>query len=813
MASKISAIAAVWLFIAPAFVYAQTEFTLKGRITSPDGRPLEGAAVYLRRASDSVLVRSAVSDTAGAYMFFGVGGGGYRLVVNRVGFGAFRSGVIVIKGDTVLAAIVVNASAADLRAVTVAASRPLVEHLLDRTVVNPEALIGSAGTTALELLDKLPGVVVDANGNISLQGKSGVTVYIDDRSTYLSGVDLANYLRSLSSSTIDRIELMPNPPARYDAEGNAGVINIRLKRVREKGFNGNLNVSGLQGRYSRTNDNLALNYRHNKLNVSVNLGYVLGNGYNSIVLNRRFDQSITGLSPEFMQNAYIRRPSESYTMRCTVDYYADAKSTFGIVVAGLLAPSHNYTSSTSLLSSAQKQPDSTIVADNREDRELRNGSVNLNYRHAYDKKGTEHTIDVDLITYHTSQDQQFVNTGYYPDGKLYDSSVETGHLPAVINIFSAKTDYSHPMSDGLVLSGGVKTSYTHTDNTADYFNIVGVVAEPDFDKTNHFVYKENINAVYLNAKKELRRLSMQTGLRIENTNASGHQLGNAVKPDSSFSRSYNGLFPTFYLQYKLDSAGKQLINFSYGRRLDRPYYAALNPFLSPLDKFTYNAGNPFLLPTYNDNLQLSYSRGGITATLFYTYIKDKSDGLVEIVNGYYYNRPGNLDHTYVTGIEVDGGIDLAKWFNLHLYARWMEQRTASAFYTGHLDTKGNGYFIRPVLTLKPDKNWTVQVDGFYQSRLPTEQFVDGDRKMVNLSCSRKLSGSSSLRVVVNDVFHSLENQWSIGYLAGTQAANFRSIADSRNVVVTFSYRWGKAIQGQRKHEANGAQSEKERAGN
>jgi len=811
MASKISAIAAVWLFIAPAFVYAQTEFTLKGRIRIAEGGSLEGAAVYLRRASDSMLVRSAVSDTAGAYIFFGVGGGSYRLVVNRVGYGAYRSDVIVVTGDTVLAAIVVNGSG-DLRAVTVAASRPLVEHLLDRTVVNPEVLISSAGTTALELMDKLPGVVVDANGTISLQGKSGVTVYVDDRPTYLSGEDLANYLRSLSTSTIDRIELMPSPPARYDAAGNAGVINIRLKRVREKGFNGNLNVSGLQGRYSRTNDNLALNYRHNKLNVSMSLGYALNNGYNSIVLNRRFDQSITGLSPEFMQNAYVRRPSGSYTIRCTVDYYANAKSTFGIIVAGLLAPSHDYTGSTSLLASAQKRLDSTIVADNREDRELRNGSVNLNYRHAYDKKGTEHTIDVDLITYHTRQDQRFVNTGYNPDGTMYDSSLATGHLPAVINIFSAKTDYSHPMSGGVVLSGGVKTSYTHTDNTADYFNIVGAAAEPDYDKTNHFIYKENINAVYVNAKKELKRLSMQVGLRIENTNASGHQLGNAVKPDSSFSRSYNGLFPTFYLQYSLDSGGKQQVNFSYGRRLDRPYYAALNPFLSPLDKFTYNAGNPFLLPTYSDNFELSYGWKGISATVYYTYIKDKSDGLVQIVNGYYYNRPGNLDHTYVTGIEVDGGVDLAKWFNLHLYARWMEQRTVSAFYTGPLDTKGNGYFIRPVLTFKPDRNWTVQLDGSYRSRLPTEQFVDGERKVVNLGLSRKLSGSSSLRVVMNDVFHSLENQWSIGYLAGTQA-DFRSVADSRNVVVTFSYRWGKAIQGQRKHEANGAASEKERAGN
>lgn len=605
---------------------------------------------------------------------------------------------------------------------------------------------------------------------------------------------------------------MTTPPAGYDAAGNAGIINIRTKKIKEKGFNGNASTSWAQGVYGRSNASLNINYRHNKLNIAATLGYMNMANFNNITLNRYFDASITSLSPNFNQTSFAKHTWQTYTARASVDYYATAKTTIGMIVSTVITPTINRTTNTSLLSNAQKQPDSTIDADNREFRHFTNAGLNLNYRHDYDKKGTQHSIDIDYVNYHTSIDQHFLNSSYYPDGTLYNKGLVTGNLPSTINIFSAKTDFARPFAKGGTFSAGLKTSYTQTDNTANYFNTADDITTPDYDKTNHFIYKENINAAYLTANKSFSRFSIQAGLRFENTNANGHQLGNAVKQDSVFSRNYNGLFPTLYLQYKLDSAGKQQLQFNYGRRIDRPYYASLNPFLSPLDKFTYNAGNPFLLPTYNNNYQLQYVINNISVGIFYTYIKDRSDGLIQIINGYYYNRPGNLGKTYAKGAEFNGSADITKWFNIQLYARYMIQRTVSNFYTGILDTKGRQLFTRPVLTFKPGKNFTIQADGYYQGRLPNEQFIDAARWAVNISASKKLSNAITIRLVINDIFHSNSAAWDIGYLAGT-TANYYSIGDSRNVVFFFNYRFGKTIQNQRKHDANGAQSEQNRVGN
>jgi len=482
-----------------------------------------------------------------------------------------------------------------------------------------------------------------------------------------------------------------------------------------------------------------------------------------------------------------------------------------MVLSGLFTQGSNRSVNQSALSNQQNQLDSTIAANNIESRRFKNGSINLNYRHDYDKKGSQLSADLDYVIYHTQLDQTFANNSFYPDGTLYDQTLQTGNLPAQIDIYSAKTDYTRVLSNGLRLSMGVKSSYTKTDNNADYFDIENGIAVPDYNQTNHFLYHENINSAYINGAKDFKRLSLQAGLRFENTVAYGHQLGNPEKPDSSFNRGYNSLFPTFYAQYKLDSAGKQVLGFNYGRRIDRPYYGQLNPFLSPLDKFTYNAGNPYLLPSYSDDWQAYYTLKGVTVTLYYTYIKDRVDGLVQIINGYYYNEPGNIGNSYNAGLELDADLDPAKWLNIHLYLNLRQLHTVTNFYTGLLNTTGQQLVLNPTLTFKPGGGWTLQAWGHYQSRFVNEQFIDAPRGSVNFDFGKKISAAFSVELDINDPFYWQNNTWQIGHLEGT-SANYRSVADSRIVVLSLSYRFGKAIQNQRKHNANGAQSEENRAG-
>ncbi|HVW97461.1 MAG TPA: outer membrane beta-barrel family protein [Mucilaginibacter sp.] len=811
MKIKITAFFAAWLTIASTFAQAQQGFQITGKILAANGTPLDGATIYLKRSADSVLIKTELANSSGVFLFQHQQKGSYFISVSMMGYMPFNSEPFSVTTDKTLPDMVLKQNDNMLKEVTISSSKPLIEHKIDRTVMNVDALISNTGSTALDVLEKAPGVQVDANGAINLKGK-GVTIFIDDKPTYLDGVQLENYLRSLPSSTLDQIELMSNPPAKYDAAGNGGVINIRIKRSKVKGFNGSLNLSYSQGHYGKTNNSFNFNYRNNKVNVTGNFGYSTSSNFNDLDINRHFLNDQGDISSNFLQNSYIRRTSASLSGRLAIDYYASEKTTWGIGLNGLLHPGDENTIATSKLLDAQNMLDSTIIAYNKEHLNFNNGGASLNYRHQFDKNGKEITADFDYLKYSDNNRQSFDNKSYLPDGTITNADLLTGNLPAQINIFAAKTDYSHPLANGIKLAAGLKSSLTRTDNIANYFYTANNVTTPDYGKTNHFLYREQINAAYINANKDFTRISVQAGLRFENTTSNGHQLGNAQKPDSVFKRNYNAIFPTFYLQYKLDSAGKQQIAFNYGRRIDRPYYQDLDPFLSPIDKFTYYTGNPFLKPSYTQNMALSYTWKNVNVEFSYSKSKDDVNETIEIVDGIYYSRPGNLGKTINKGVSIDAAFDITQWFNFHLFAFAQNVHTISDFYTGELNTQGTFYFIRPMTEFKLGKDWTAQLDGGYQSKITHGQFVVGARGKINTALSKKLSPSTTIKLVVNDLFHTFTNSGDINNLANTRA-DYRNVSDTRTAVLSLSYRFGKAIAGQRRHNDNAAESEQNRVKN
>jgi outer membrane receptor protein involved in Fe transport len=812
MKLKIAAILAAWLSIASTSANAQNLITITGKIKSTDAKPLDGATVYLYKVTDSALVKTGVADVMGTYILKNVKAGQYKMAISMIGYQNYKSAPFTFEKDIVLPDIILQLAGKELKEVAVVAQKQLVEHKIDRTVVNVDAMIGNGGNTAMDVLDKSPGVIVDQNGGISLNGSGSVKIYIDDKPTYLSGTDLQNYLRSLPASTIDQVELMTNPPAKYDAAGNGGVINIRIKRNKAKGFNGGLNMNYTQGKYGKTINSFNFNFRDNKINVFGNLAYSTFNSFNDLVINRYFLNDDGSPASNFLQHSFIRRQTKNLNLRLGADYYVSDKTTIGINIFGLLNPGDINTRNTSKLLDAANVLDSTIVADNKEHINFKNGNVNLNYRHQYNKKGQELTVDLDYLDYDNSTKQSFLNTGYLPDGTVISNDLLTGNLPENIHIYSAKTDYTHPLTNGVKLEAGLKISNTQTDNIANYFYTINNVTNPDYGKTNHFIYKEQINAAYINTSKDWKRFSAQAGLRFENTTSNGHQLGNVQKSDSTFKRNYNGLFPTVYLQYKLDTAGSQSISLNYGRRIDRPYYEDLNPFLSPLDKFTYYTGNPFLKPSYTNNIELAYNWKNVTVTLNYSNTQDDVNETIEIVNGIYYSRPGNLGSITVKGIAADAGFDLAKWLNFHIYSRVSNIHSVSEFYTGTLNTQGTYFFVRPVFKFKLPHDWTTQLDGGYQSRVTNAQFVTTSRGRVNASVSKKFSPSFTVSLVANDIFYTFNGGGVINNLANTRA-NWTNLGDSRNLALSLSYRFGKTISGLRKHDANGAESEQNRVKN
>lgn len=794
-------------------LYAQTGTgTISGKIT--DGsKPLEAATVGLYTGRDSLLAKTTLTGTDGSFVFDRLKPGHYYIVASMSGFTRYTTGGLLLNGDhasLVQDPFVLARQEGSLQNVTVTAQKPMIERKVDRTVVNVDAMISAAGSTALDVLEKSPGVSVDQNGVISLKGRTGVTIFIDDKPTYLSGADLESYLRSLPASTIDQIELMTNPPAKYDAAGGAGVINIRTKRTRVKGFNGSLNLAYTQGRYEKTNNSFNFNYRNNKWNSFGTLAYNRGNYFSDLDIDRHFQNADGSRKYDFLQHTYIHPIGSAFSAKLGADYYATAKTTFGIVLTGIARSGKRDNDNESRILNAAYQLDSTIVAHNQQDNIFRNGGINLNYRHQYAKGGPELTADLDYIRYSTDNDQVFNNYTYLANGTLTSEDRLDGSLPAGINIWSGKLDYSHPFKKGWKGETGIKSSRTETDNVADYFSTINNITTPDYDKTNHFIYKEMIQAAYVNASHEAKRWSVQVGLRAEHTVSDGRQLGNLVKPDSSFRRTYTSLFPTAYINYKLDSNGHHVLTLDYGKRISRPYYQDLNPFISPLDKFTYYVGNPFLQPAFTHNIQLSYGYKNIfTLSAEYSRTTNNTNETIEIINGTYYSRPGNIGKVVNKSVSLNVNTPLAKWLTFILYTEVTNIHSTGNFYTGLLDTKGTFWFVQPNFQFKFGKTWNAQVDGLYQTDVTSAQFTLLKRGRVNAGISKKLSAATTLRVNVNDIFYTQVNRGIINNLENT-LANWRNANDTRTVTVSLSIRFGKVISDLRKHNATGAQSEQNR---
>ena len=600
-----------------------------GKITGAikDGgnqKVIDAATISLLKAKDSGIAKVAVTDKAGNFIFENVKSGNYLVMATSLGHSKVYSPLIAISKEQktidigLLQLLPVDKN---LKEVVVTSKKLMIERKIDKTIVNVDAAISNEGTTALEVLEKSPGVTVDKDGNVSLKGKQGVMIMLDGKPAYLSGAELANLLRSMPSNTLDQIEIMTNPSSKYDAAGNSGIINIKTKKNRLKGFNGSANLAYGQGFYPKTNNSVNLNYRNGKFNVFANVGANYRENVNNIDIQRLYKNEDKSLNAIFTQSAREMRFNSNYNAKIGADFYASNKTTFGIVLTGFTTPSRHEGDNTSYLKSSTGVVDSIVKAISYEKSGWKNGAINLNYRHQYDSTGRELTADVDYLTYDSHRDQNFTNTSYSPDWDLKYQDVLLGQLPSLINIYTGKVDYVHPFKSGLKIETGLKTSFVETDNTAGYFKVIGNVKTPDYDKTNQFVYKENINAAYLNMNKEIKKWGLQAGLRLENTNYSGDQFGNPLRTDSSFKRSYTGLFPTMFVSYKAND--KNQLGFSYGRRINRPDYEDLNPFMFFIDKYTYGSGNPFLKPSYAHAFELSHTYNQfLTTTINYSNTKD-----------------------------------------------------------------------------------------------------------------------------------------------------------------------------------------------
>lgn len=789
---------------------AQASFDITGSVIGGNEKGVDLALISLFNATDSSLVKTKFTDIDGSFLLANIDSGNYFIRIKCNGFHDYIKKLTVYESQKLEAiSLILNENI--LKEVTVEGAVPFVVRKIDRTVITPDALIASTGSTALEILEQAPGITVDQNGQISLKGRTGIAVYINDKPSYLSGSELENYLRALPAGSIKEIELIENPPASYEAAGNGGIININIKNTTFKGLYGSASVSYRRSRYNGSNNSLNLNYNRKKISFSANLNGGFWESFQDLNINRYYLNELGIEQSAFNQNSFNNRSGIYFQGRLGIDLYPTEHTKLGVAYKKSHSPNQAEIDNSSLISDASGTLLQRVVADNLSETTFGNDLVSFYFSHELDTLGSEISFDADYVQYRSTNDQIFQNFQYTPDNSLIYSDQINGAIPSKISISAAKIDYTKLFKNGATFLAGVKSAYTETDNEAIYSNTIAGVTSPDYDLSNRFLYDEWINAAYLNYNQAIGKVKLQFGLRGEATRLEGNQLGNIQSPDTSFTRTYASLFPTFYAARSLDSAGNHALNFSYGRRIERPYFQDLNPFISPLDKFTFYTGNPNLLPTYSHNLSLTYSFKNMLSTeISYALIVDGINETLEIQDEIYYSRPGNISSSQFLTLSMTGNIPITPWYMINAYVQSSFVQFESQLYTEQLDSRGVNVYASITNSFKLNKDWKINISGRYLNDQVYSQLLIKGYATMNCGIQKNLfDGKGSLRLNANDVFYSRKGDGIINNLSQTNA-DWNSKFDSRSVSISFSLRFGKSNFKKKKFEGSGSESEQNR---
>lgn len=797
-------------------VAQNTTGKISGIVLDESNKPLPAVSVSLLRKTDSAIVKIAITNKEGKYQFENIQDGNYVLLASGVGYQKkISKEVTLVPGNNSIevAALGLSPDAKGLTGVTVTSKKPFIETRIDKTIVNVDASPTSAGASALDILEKSPGVVVDNDGNISLRGKQGVIVMMDGKPTYLSATDLSNFLKNTPASALDQIEIMTNPSARFDATGNSGVINIKTKKGKNAGLNGSVMAGLTSSIYKprkavylipKSQNSINFNWRKNKVNFFGNYNPNYFRGRNTMNFENKFlddNKNITGYN---VTETRFRFGNNNHTLKLGLDWYANKKNVFGVVVSGFTFSGHPTPTTVAELQDENRQLQSRLNSSTDNKIKFRNLSTNLNWKHTFDTTGKELTADFDYVVYSNVSDM-VLETDYYNNLlQLTGTSYLRGHLPANIDIYTFKSDYLHPFKGGR-FEAGVKFSFVKNDNLVNYERLINSKWEVDQIRSNHFIYNENINAAYVSYSKEIKKWSFQAGLRVENTNAKGNQ----VVTNTTFSRDNTSLFPTAFIRRKVDE--KNSLTLSYGRRIQRPNYQDLNPFVYFLDTLSYRQGNIYLKPQYTHNVELTHAfKDKFITTINYNNTGDVISQIIkpEPNSKIRFLTVDNVARFRNMGLSITAPITVAKWWNINLFTNIFNNRYEGTYDTIAIDMAFTSFIVNLTQNFTIGKGFTAELTGFYRhkainnlSRMePVYQIGFGLQKQI-------MKGKGTIRLNVRDPFAWQEFKGVNQY--GLIDGNFHFKPDVRQVTGTFTWRFGKNGQQNQQQRRRGSSSQDE----
>ncbi|MEO2128391.1 MAG: TonB-dependent receptor [Christiangramia sp.] len=771
----------ILLFFAYSISQAQ-ELSLTGSVKDDSNQPLAGATILLKTIENDTLIKATISNTEGVFLMENLKLNSYKLEISSIGYAKFEK-QIELKKTTNLGEISMTQSEETLDEVLVEAEKPIVQVLADKTVFNVENTLNTTGTNAFELLRKAPGILIDNSGGIIVEGKAGVQIYINDKPSVLKGDDLQSFLKGLQADDIASLEIITQPSSKYDAAGNAGIINIKLKKNKSLGTNGNMNSSLTIGDYARINNGLSFNNREKDHNLYGSYSNRFGKSTNYLYLLRQQN----GIEFDAKTNSIF--DSNSNNFRIGYDFFASDKSTIGAIVQTNF---NNFfsdnNSRTPIRQIGETSFDSILIANNRSHTISKNLSTNLNYRYS-DTLGRSLNIDLDYGKYDRDGNAFQPNIYYGSDEmEILNQNITRQLTPTNIDIWTAKTDFETNFLNGK-LASGFKFSNVVTDNNFQFYDIENSIESLNKDRSNRFEYRENINAGYIFFNKKWAKWSFQGGLRVEQTISEGNLSSAQNNQNQTVKRNYTNLFPSGGFTYQLNRINQFAINYS--RRIERPNYQSLNPFEYKIDELSYRRGNLFLQPQYTNNLKLSHTyKYKFTTSLSYSHVSDFFAQITEAEGerrNYIMER--NIANQEVWNLGISWPFKLQEWWNVYVSLNG----STNSYKSDNPDfqpisQETLSFYAQNTIALPAEIS--MEISGWYSS--PTVWGGTYQTKALgslNLAFQKKfLDENLSAKIAMNDILYTAPWRGNTRY--GNLYIQGQGGSDSRNIVFSLSYNFG-----------------------
>ena len=798
----------VLLFLCCSFFIAGAQTNIHGNVTRKDGKPLPYSNVLLLNAKDSVLVKGSLTNQAGAYRFENIAAGRYLIGYTYTGLEQIYSSVFTItnhQDDLVMNSVTLDENFNDLKTVVVVApKKPLYEQKIDRMVINVASSITSAGSTALDVLERSPGIMVDRmNNNLSINGKGGVIVMMNGKRNYMDISAVILMLEGIPSGNIERIEVITTPPANFDAEGSAGIINIVLKSTNQSGTKGSYSLSAGYDKGEQNMMSININHRQGKINLFGNYSFS----------RTRLQQVWKNYHAVTYAGNFIEDYSESnrhalawqHDGQAGIDYEISKKT----IVGALLTANHrnwDMDAENNSFVSTNYQLDTSIKIANKELHTTSNYSINLNLQHNF-KEDEKLTVNMDYLNYNDNNPSKYNNAYYNNLGNfIYDQNVISGKATPLIFWIGA-IDYSKKLSKKTDMEAGIKGTTSRLNNDVMVATLNQNNWLQDTALSGYHNLHERITAAYYSISIAVdSATSIKAGLRYEYTsfNLGSHTEKNIVD------RHYGNLFPSFFILHTINE--NNAINFSYSRRIWRPSFTDLAPWVLFYDPKTFQTGNPALQPAITEAANVSYTYKNKILTVSYSYTADpiSMQPRVDDATNKLISSMTNAKNNKNASISFSLPFTVTKWWNMqnNISGYWGQ---SNSFYKAAIKTESKSASIQSTQTFTLPKDIAVELSGYYYSGGSWGLYKFGSMGSLDIGVQKKfIKNKSTLSFNIRNILNSQTSRYSVYIPAQNLIQKNISIYGYTNFSLSFTHSFGKDKVKEKRDRSTGAEDEKGR---